>query len=189
MFSSLSGTAKDVSMLIDYLPCYLFPNDDREITEWGVVGVSLGGHATWLCLTSGFSLSLDTLMGDERINWGCSIIGCPSYINLMYQRLAKSNLPANPPHFPSSFIKILSREDPGYKFTDGKSIPETLKSKHILVLSGQDDPLVPWDASKEFIEELQKLSNTTRVNVYPRIGHKYTLEMLADLKEWVLQFL
>ena len=54
MYSILSGTAHDVSMLIDYLPSYLFPNDDREITQWGVLGVSLGGHTVWLCLARGY---------------------------------------------------------------------------------------------------------------------------------------
>jgi len=39
-------------MLIDYLPSYLFPNEERNI-DWGVMGVSLGGHAVWLCLEKG----------------------------------------------------------------------------------------------------------------------------------------
>lgn len=39
-------------MLIDYLPSYLFPNEERDI-DWGVMGVSLGGHAVWLCLEMG----------------------------------------------------------------------------------------------------------------------------------------
>jgi hypothetical protein len=59
MYSILSGTAHDVSMLIDYLPSYLFPKDDHEIVDWGVCGVSLGGHAVWLCLFQG-SPSSDT---------------------------------------------------------------------------------------------------------------------------------
>ena len=53
MYSILSGTARDVSTLIDYLPSYLFPDDDREIIDWGVAGVSLGGHAVWHCLAHG----------------------------------------------------------------------------------------------------------------------------------------
>jgi hypothetical protein len=52
MYSILSGTAEDVSMLIDYLPSYLFPQDEVDI-EWGVAGVSLGGHSSWLCLAHG----------------------------------------------------------------------------------------------------------------------------------------
>ena len=48
-----AGTSKDVSFLIDLLPAYLFPNDERTITTWGMLGVSLGGHATWITLKSG----------------------------------------------------------------------------------------------------------------------------------------
>jgi dienelactone hydrolase len=53
MYSILSGTANDVSMLIDFLPSYIFPEDEGRVTDWGVAGVSLGGHATWLCLAHG----------------------------------------------------------------------------------------------------------------------------------------
>ena len=53
MYSVLSGTAHDVSMLIDYLPTYLFPTGEYEVVGWGVAGVSLGGHAVWLCLEKG----------------------------------------------------------------------------------------------------------------------------------------
>ena len=58
MYSILCGTAHDVSMLIDYLPSYLFPNDENEIVDWGVCGVSLGGHAVWICLTQGTTTAL-----------------------------------------------------------------------------------------------------------------------------------
>ena len=50
---SLAGTAKDVSYLIDFLPAYLFPNNERPIAQWLVAGKSLGGHATWIALTHG----------------------------------------------------------------------------------------------------------------------------------------
>jgi len=51
------GTAADVSFLIDFLPAYLFPMDDRSIYVWGVAGKSLGGHSTWLILAHGKSTS------------------------------------------------------------------------------------------------------------------------------------
>jgi hypothetical protein len=49
-------------MLIDYLPSYLFPNEERNI-DWGVMGVSLGGHAVWLCLEKGIRGSKRWLTG------------------------------------------------------------------------------------------------------------------------------
>lgn len=49
----LAGAAQDVSYLIDFLPAYLFPNEERIIDTWAVAGVSLGGHSTWHCLKDG----------------------------------------------------------------------------------------------------------------------------------------
>ena len=48
-----AGTANDVSFLIDFLPAYLYPNDERTVVRWGVAGVSLGGHSTWITLKNG----------------------------------------------------------------------------------------------------------------------------------------
>jgi hypothetical protein len=49
------GTARDVSYLIDFLPSFLYPNGERTIVEWGVGGISLGGHTTWIALRQGNS--------------------------------------------------------------------------------------------------------------------------------------
>ena len=49
------GTSRDVSFLIDVLPAYLYPNDERTIVNWVTAGISLGGHATWLVLRNGIS--------------------------------------------------------------------------------------------------------------------------------------
>ena len=47
------GAVKDLSFLIDVLPSYIFPHDERIIGEWVLTGFSLGGHATWLGLRHG----------------------------------------------------------------------------------------------------------------------------------------
>ena len=52
-FVVVVGAVKDVSFLIDVLPAYLFPNDERFIGECVLAGFSLGGHATWLALRHG----------------------------------------------------------------------------------------------------------------------------------------
>ena len=49
----VAGTAQDVSFLIDFLPSYLFPNDERTISQWICAGKSLGGHSTWIVLKNG----------------------------------------------------------------------------------------------------------------------------------------
>jgi hypothetical protein len=47
LFSVMHGTAKDINMLIDFLPGYLFPYNEDGILEYGVLGVSQGAHAVW----------------------------------------------------------------------------------------------------------------------------------------------
>ena len=53
LFLMLVGVVKDLSFLIDILPAYIFPNDERAIGEWVLAGFSLGGNATWLGLRHG----------------------------------------------------------------------------------------------------------------------------------------
>lgn len=48
-----AGSAEDVSFLIDHLPSFLYPSGERTIVEWGIGGVSLGGHSTWIALSRG----------------------------------------------------------------------------------------------------------------------------------------
>lgn len=35
---------QDQQLLMDFLPGYLFPHDEREIVEWMVAGISMGGE-------------------------------------------------------------------------------------------------------------------------------------------------
>jgi len=126
---------------------------------------------------------------DDRINWGCSVIGCPSYIELMEYRLKQSGLPVDPPHLPPSFLRVLERDDPGTIFRQTKEIPASLKRKNILVLSGKEDVLVPWTASNTFITALQEQSQSIEVKVYPGVGHEFVPIMAKDFHVWLLKFL
>ncbi|KAJ5233481.1 uncharacterized protein N7469_005247 [Penicillium citrinum] len=117
MFSVFQGTARDTSLLMDYLASFIFPNDEHLISENLVLGVSLGGHAAWSCL-----------LHDPRMTAGVIIIGCPDYLNLMVDRARLSKLPSwtksSPPGseilgseaFPFSFVETVKRYDPASLF-------------------------------------------------------------------------
>jgi hypothetical protein len=128
-------------------------------------------------------------MLDERITWGCPIIGCPSYLELMVDRLRRYKLPAEPPYLPASFVKAVQRHDPGCQWRALKVIPPSLKGKNILVLSGGIDQLVPWSASEEFVSTLEKESGIVQVKVYEGVGHEYPQIMMDDLYDWAVKFL
>ncbi|KAJ5288490.1 hypothetical protein N7478_001520 [Penicillium angulare] len=177
MFSIFQGTARDTSLLMDYLPAYIFPNGENKISENLVLGVSLGGHAAWSCL-----------LHEPRVTAGVVIIGCPDYLNLMVDRARLSKLPSwtksNPPGseiigseaMPTSFVDIVKQYDPASLFLSYvKSAPGPLRDgalpepteqekqelrpvltrclggKRILNLSGGIDKLVPYHRGESFL--------------------------------------
>ncbi|KAJ5469468.1 hypothetical protein N7539_009086 [Penicillium diatomitis] len=185
MFAIFQGTARDTSLLMDYLAAFIFPNGEHQITENLVLGVSLGGHAAWSCL-----------LHEPRVSAGVVIIGCPDYLNLMVDRARLSKLPSwtksDPPGaeilgseaFPTPFVDIVKRYDPaslmltcmdgtstGLPREGGKALPEPteeqkkelkplltrlLTGKRILNLSGGIDKLVPYHRGEAFLTWFKK---------------------------------
>ncbi|KAL4783946.1 hypothetical protein BJX76DRAFT_357509 [Aspergillus varians] len=179
MFSVFQGTARDTSLLIDYLPAFVFPKSDRRISENLVLGVSLGGHAAWSCI-----------LHEPRITTGVVIIGCPDYANVMADRARLSKRPSwtntTPPgaqflgseDFPFSLLETVRKWDPAGLFTSyldlspeaepirSAPIPEPTETekaalrplltrciagKKILNLSGGKDKLVPYSKGETFL--------------------------------------
>ncbi|KAL3470199.1 hypothetical protein BJX99DRAFT_264459 [Aspergillus californicus] len=179
MFSVFQGTARDTSILIDYLPAFVFPKSDRRVLENLVLGVSLGGHAAWSCI-----------LHEPRITTAVVVIGCPDYVNVMADRARLSKRPSwkdtTPPgaqflgseDFPTSLLETVRRYDPAGLFLShldlspeaqpirSAPIPEptdnqktTLRpllaccvaGKKILNLSGGVDKLVPYHKGETFL--------------------------------------
>ncbi|PWY79336.1 hypothetical protein BO94DRAFT_567688 [Aspergillus sclerotioniger CBS 115572] len=179
MFSIFQGTARDVSLLIDYLPSFVCPQSDRKISDNLVLGVSLGGHAAWSCI-----------LHEPRISAGVIVIGCPDYVSLMADRARLSKLPSwtnsdipgsqflGSEAFPSSLVDAVRKYDPASRFLSHVSskpdmgslhtgpLPEPTESekaalrpllahcvagKRILNLSGGKDKLVPYHRGEAFL--------------------------------------
>lgn len=176
----LDGTARDVSMLLDFLPCYVFPEAERTIANNIVLGISLGGHAAWHCI-----------LHEPRITSAVIIISCPDYTNLMSDRARLSKLQSwtetTPPgakfvgskDFPTSLLETVNRWDPAGMLLsqlepgatgDGPLKTDTIREptvrekeklrpilkrcfdgKRILNLSGGADKLVPYRSGKPFL--------------------------------------
>ena len=177
------GTASDVSLLIDYLPAYVFPKSERYITSNLVLGVSLGGHAAWSCI-----------LHEPRIQGGVVIIGCPDYVNLMADRARLSKRPSwqdsSPPgsqflgseDFPVALHDAVRKKDPASLFLSHMNIPASngplreealplpsdeekkalretltkcLAGKKIMNLSGGADKLVPYHRGEPLLTWLK----------------------------------
>ncbi|TFK40093.1 Alpha/Beta hydrolase protein [Crucibulum laeve] len=174
MYSIQSGTARDVSFVIDFLPAYLYPMGDRAIVEWGVAGISLGGHSTWLSLTK-----------DKRIKTGIPIIGCADYIKLIEERAQRSKIPNTPPYFPVSFLALVKQSDPLSTPYDIPDESNPFWGKNILVLSGEADRLVPWSASEEFVKKLQVGPGMKKISVHKDVGHECTEQMVEEMATFI----
>ncbi|KAF5367053.1 hypothetical protein D9758_004056 [Tetrapyrgos nigripes] len=178
MYSIQSGTARDVSYLIDFLPAYLYPAGDRTIAQWGVAGISLGGHSTWLSLCQ-----------ETRVKIGIPIVGCPDYLTLMTARAKKFGISLEGSEYlPDSLLDLIRRSDPAataYREMDPSRNP--FYGKKILVLSGGSDTLVPWTASEAFVENLVVgPEGLKKKMVQAGAGHEYTPEMLAEMARFLV---
>ncbi|KAH0835343.1 hypothetical protein AYO21_01562 [Fonsecaea monophora] len=186
MFSCFAGTAVDTSLLLDYLPGYIFggASDPRRIVQNLVLGVSLGGHAAW-----------HVLMHDPRVSAAVITIGCPDYTRVMTDRARlsrrKSYTSTDPPgrdflgstDFPPSLVEAVKKSDPAgllwslpglnWRRDQEKLHTEVTEeeraillpvmtrcfgNKRLLNLSGGADKLVPYAHSKPFIDWLKAVS-------------------------------
>ncbi|KAF2748304.1 hypothetical protein M011DRAFT_466710 [Sporormia fimetaria CBS 119925] len=183
MFSCYHGTARDTSQLIDHLESYIFntATDTRTIVNHIVMGVSLGGHASWHCILS-----------DPRISAAVVGIGCPDYTRLMTDRARlskrKSYTASTPPgkeflgseDFPKALVDAVAMYDPAGLLLPGSFDPmaptvlkpepdaaklermkalvrERLQGKRILNLSGKVDKLVPYAAGEPFLNVFKQV--------------------------------
>lgn len=153
LYAMYDGTARDVSFLLDYLPAYLFPHDERQVTTWAVTGQSLGGHAVW-----------HVLQNEPRVRIGVPMIGMPDISRLLARRTASNFVPNAPPAVPGHLRAHIARTDPAAVASanaaaaagagGGVQPPNPYWGKKILVLSGQDDRLVRWEYSAAFVDAL-----------------------------------
>ncbi|KAG2151239.1 Alpha/Beta hydrolase protein [Suillus bovinus] len=179
MYTIQTGTAQDVSFLIDHLPSFLYPSGERTIVEWGISGGSLGGHSTWIALCR-----------EPRLTLGISIIGCPDYMKLISHRAQSSDIPLSPPYFPASFKAYIESHDPARLAYRANDASNPFWGKKILVLSGKEDKAVPWAASAEFVEGLEVgEGGVKRVVVEEGAVHEYTSEMEREFVSFVREWL
>ncbi|KAI9221399.1 Alpha/Beta hydrolase protein [Blastocladiella britannica] len=178
MYSIQQGTATDVSFLVDHLPARLGFDTFADPTEWGVIGFSLGGHASLLAVT-----------GDERISAAVSIVGCGDYETLMTDRHAgvlkrypTSKIAPLALAMPPQLLKLVRRIDPVHR------IPTAHRPK-IRMLFGGDDTLVPASASAKFIDAVTAAysgcPDRFRASSFPGVGHGCSREMAEAALEWL----
>ncbi|KAI8915962.1 Alpha/Beta hydrolase protein [Gorgonomyces haynaldii] len=165
MYSTVLGMAQDVSFLITVLPAYL----QVTVKSFGVCGVSLGGHASFMALCH-----------EPRLSFCCNIIGGGDYRLLMTDRAKASGLPLPPDsqeYISEHLYRLIEQMDPI------NNIPN-FKSKDILFLGGQKDTLVPPSVNDVFFEKLNKVC-ALQVYIDPESGHRFS----DPMRERAIQYL
>lgn len=188
MFSIYHGTQVDLSMIMSYLPVYVFPTHHSSyiLAQHIVAGVSLGGHSAYLAM-----------LHEPRITAGVVVIGCPDYARLMQHRAEKSRLECGveglfrSKEFPENLLGVVAEFDPAALGVDEIIRRGLLDGKKILTLSGGADKLVPSACGEPFLKSLKEAYSDGRLKgeltdvVYPGIGHECTSEMVRELSRFV----
>ncbi|KAI0782302.1 hypothetical protein C8Q75DRAFT_727589 [Abortiporus biennis] len=172
MYAIEVGTALDACFLVDFLPSYLFPNNERVVTEWVIAGLSLGGHSAWIALAR-----------DRRFRVGIPIIGAADYVSAITHIAKRSNIPMETPYFPDSLYESIKIYDPPCTSFDSPSPDNPFLGKKILAIYAEKDDLVPWAVSKDFFERLHVGGQgSKRAIVMEKVKHQVTPRMID---EWV----
>ncbi|KAH0834800.1 Alpha/Beta hydrolase protein [Lanmaoa asiatica] len=173
-----AGTVHDLTFLIDHIPAYIYPQVERSIVGWGVAGISLGGHSAWIALTR-----------EPRIQLAIPIIGCPDYTKLISQRAQIHGVPFEAPYYPLHLKAYVDAYDPASFAFREKGVTNPFLGKRILVLSGAKDNVVPWAASREFVEGLEVGGGVKKVVLEEDAGHECTPAMIQEAALFVTDWL
>jgi alpha-beta hydrolase superfamily lysophospholipase len=113
--------------------------------------------------------------------------GCPNYIHLMTERAKTSGVKYVPPVAPQTFVDYLQATDAGQvPYTSSDKALNPYIGKKILVLSGKEDPIVPWVSSDEVVKNLNVGdTGVKKVIVYPGVAHECTQEMVTEMADFV----
>lgn len=119
----------------------------------------------------------------------CDLVGCPDYLKLIRGRATETNVPFAPPYMPASLLSLIQQHDPAQAdYSSSSAASNPFVGKKILVLSGADDPVVPWHCSEAFVEGLDVgvgQGGVKKAIAYPGVGHECTPEMVKEMAAFV----
>ncbi|KAG1146190.1 hypothetical protein G6F38_005101 [Rhizopus arrhizus] len=175
MWSMLYGTSRTVSELMDVIEHYLFgPLERPRVETWGVVGFSMGGHASFLAAAE-----------DPRLSVAIPIVGTSDFLALMTDRLKENGLSAET-CLPSLFCHTVALKT--------ANLHERLKSTHLLIINGQEDRLVKAEFNEPLVRQLHKIHQGKEgvdwmYRVLPNVGHAWCPEMTELCMNWTDQWM
>ncbi|OGM45378.1 hypothetical protein ABOM_005623 [Aspergillus bombycis] len=164
MLAMIDGNVFDIQTVMKYLKVYT--GDQFTTTEFVMSGLSLGGHTAW-----------DVLSKVDGIKAAIIIVGSPNLTDLLTERLGDavdSKDGTGSTKWPKSISAM-------YKARD--QCLEQINGKHILILNGALDMLVPSKFTLPWVER-HGSRNDVSFNVFDNTGHWLSLEMMDTIVEW-----
>ncbi|KAH8548238.1 Alpha/Beta hydrolase protein [Umbelopsis sp. PMI_123] len=177
MWSFQKAAADTVSLLIDLLEFYIFPEQDSKIVQYGVLGFSLGGHASYLASSK-----------DSRLSLCIALVGCADYEALLKHRASSLNLPSQAPYLPERFLTNIVRK------SDTIHHPDNLFTTKLLMINGAQDNVVPAKCNTKFVEKVRTSHKGVEGKdwqwiVLPDLGHEWSPEMIQSCKQWCFEWM
>lgn len=167
--ATLRGGQADYRLLMDMLGSYLFPHDERRLTEWMFLGVSLGGHLTWRMLRE-----------DPRVTIGVPIVSVPpETLGWFITHRSEVPRPDDPDFDVAQNV---------YEFFTEETKPEQLRGKHILSMHGAIDPLMNISRMGSTLRRIVPYAQDWEIFVQEGTGHQVTPEMTRKAAEWFYRF-
>ncbi|KAI7867969.1 Alpha/Beta hydrolase protein [Spinellus fusiger] len=170
LWSMVYSCSRLISELIDVIEHYLFGPQPKSLVDvWGVLGISLGGHATVMAAAQ-----------DPRITVAIPIIGTADFLALIETRMKRLGL--------SKEVK-LSKPFREMVQEKTKNLENRLKTTKLLMMNGGSDMIVPAAYNIPFCERLSKVHEGKRHKdwdfiIYPGIEHVCSQEMKTLSAQW-----
>ncbi|ADV23076.1 hypothetical protein CNBF2720 [Cryptococcus gattii WM276] len=174
------GGCHDVSLIMDFLGPYIFPNGEKTIESFIITGISLGGHVTWKLLHD-----------DPRVQIGIPIIGLPfeSFPVYLRARALSQGLKWEPPVYPPSLKSFIE------PVRNPVEEQQKYSGKKILSMHGKEDRLVPYGKGErdlrqieKWVEEDKSKGGVCAIDVQDNVGHVCSIQMLKKAVEWTWMY-
>ena len=118
----------------------------------------------------------------------------------METRLSNYGLEPVDPYIPNAFKRLLRSLEFGCLVRRWEEGPHERKLSHItrifktpvLVMSGADDKVVPWEACEPVIRKLQEVigeNGSMKVSIHEGVGHKFSNSMKEEFRSWLVHLL
>lgn len=194
LISTISASAQDFKLILDYLPTY-FPQFTNFYNI--LLGISLGGHTAY---------RIASLLSPSQIQGFAIVVGCPTLGSLLLSRLgldpsALSTTVSELGDVPYDQLEAVMTKEQRRRWP--RALAEIMQKGDrtvyeqfpadvpLLLCNGKQDPLVPTYFTEKWLQKRRESLFTpvedgnVELFVQDNTGHSCTKEMVAMIADWI----